>query len=223
LPEAAEPLHAIEGSVVTVSQLFPVADVEEFTVSPQRQQLQEAEERRRTTRERSTVLRLVSSGEIPDGTPLRLRPTTEVTPEARAAIEAWVNQDPRRGRARWYNDPRQPLAWDYDGGRYRPTEIVRRILADAAGIQRSPRGPGGCWRTAETYQPWRACQSAAPSTGPSCTSPGGHSRRPLGNLWGAGRADRDRCAAAGSAHPTLPGLPERPSGTRCRRQTGSSP
>jgi alkylated DNA nucleotide flippase Atl1 len=127
--------------VVTVSQLFPVADVEEFTVSPQRQQLQAAEERRRTTREKSTVLRLVAAGSIPDGTPLSLRPTTEVTSDVRAAIEAWVNQDPRRGRARWYNDRRQPLAWEYDGGRYRPTEIVRRILADAAGLQRSPRGP----------------------------------------------------------------------------------
>jgi alkylated DNA nucleotide flippase Atl1 len=109
--------------------------------SPQRQQPQAAEERRRTTRERSTVLRLVSSGTIPDGTPLRLRPTTEVTSEVRAAIEAWVNQDPRRGRAHWYNDRRQPLAWEYDGGRYRPTEIVRRILAEAAAVQRSPRGP----------------------------------------------------------------------------------
>jgi alkylated DNA nucleotide flippase Atl1 len=127
--------------VVTVSQLFPVADVEEFTVSPQRQQLQAADERRRTTREKSTVLRLVAAGSIPDGTPLSLRPTTEVTSDVRAAIEAWVNQDPRRGRARWYNDRRQPLAWEYGGGRYRPTEIVRQVLADAAGLQRSPRGP----------------------------------------------------------------------------------
>jgi hypothetical protein len=126
---------------VTVSQLFPVADVEEFTVSPQRQQLQAAEERRRTTRERSTVQRLVAAGTIPDSTPLTLRPTTEVTPEVRATIDEWVNQDPRRGRAHWYNDLRQPLAWEYDGRRYRPTEIVRRILAEAAGVQRSPRGP----------------------------------------------------------------------------------
>ena len=110
------------------------------SVSPPRQQRQAADERRRT-REKSTVQRLVSDRSIPDGTPLTLRPTTEVSPEVRAAIEAWVNQDPRRGRARWYNDLRQPLAWEYDGRRYRPTEIVRRILADAAGVQRSPRGP----------------------------------------------------------------------------------
>jgi TIR domain len=91
------------------------------TVSSQRQRLHAAEERPRTTREQSTVLRLVSARSIPDGTPLTLRPTTEVTPEVRAAIEAWVNQDPRRGRARWYNNRRQPLAWEYDGRRYRPT------------------------------------------------------------------------------------------------------
>jgi hypothetical protein len=78
-------------TVVTVSRLFPVVDVEESTVSPQRQQLQAAEERRRTTRERSTVQRLVAAGSIPDGTPLRLRPTTEVTSEVRATIDEWVN------------------------------------------------------------------------------------------------------------------------------------
>jgi alkylated DNA nucleotide flippase Atl1 len=128
-------------TVVTVSQVFPVADVEEFMVSPQRQQVQAVEERRRTTREKSTVLRLIGAGSIPDGTLLSLRPTTEVTPEVRAMIEAWVKEDPRRGRARWYNDRRQPLAWEYDAGRYRPTEIAQRILAAAAGIQRSPRGP----------------------------------------------------------------------------------
>jgi alkylated DNA nucleotide flippase Atl1 len=111
------------------------------TASPQHPQLQVPEERHPTTRDKSTVLRLVSSRVIPDGTPLTLRPTTEVTPDIRAAVAAWVDQDPRRGRARWYNDRRQPLAWDYDGRRYRPTEVVRRILEDAAGIQRSPRGP----------------------------------------------------------------------------------
>jgi alkylated DNA nucleotide flippase Atl1 len=100
-----------------------------------------AGERPRTTREKSTVLRLVAARSIPDGTPLTLRPTTEVTSEVRAAIQAWVDQDPRRGRGRWYNDRRTPLAWEYDGGRYRPTEIVRRILAEAAGVQRAPRGP----------------------------------------------------------------------------------
>jgi alkylated DNA nucleotide flippase Atl1 len=128
-------------TVVTVSRLFPIADVEDFTVSPQRQQVQQAQERRRSTRERSTVVRLVSLGVVPDGTLLQLRPTTEVTADIRSAVDAWVKENPKRGRARWFNNRRRPLEWEADGARYRPTEIVRRILAEAAGIERSPRGP----------------------------------------------------------------------------------
>ena len=159
-----------EKTVVTVSQLFPVPDVEEFTVSPQRQQLQAAEERRRTTRERSTVLRLVAAGSIPDGTPLTLRPTTEVTPEVRAAIVAWVSQDPPRGRARWYNDRRQPLAWDTTAGAIaRPRLSGGSWLMPPASSGAHVGRPGGCWRTAATSRRWRVCRSAAPLTGPSCT------------------------------------------------------
>lgn len=128
-------------TVVTVSRLFPVADVEEFTVAPQRQQVQQAQERRRSTREQSTVQRLVASRALADGTELRLRPTTEVSVEVRAAIDAWVTEQPERGRALWFNDRRKPLEWQLDKGRYRPTEIVRRILSDAVDLQRSPRGP----------------------------------------------------------------------------------
>ncbi len=128
-------------TVVTVSQLFPVPDVEEFTVSPQRAEIKAVEDRRRRGREQSTVVRLVASRAIPDGTQLVLRPTTEVTADVRAAVENWVKDDPARGRATWHNDRRKPIEWEADGARYRPTEIVRQVLAEAAGVQRSPRGP----------------------------------------------------------------------------------
>ena len=128
-------------TVVTVSQLFPVPDVEDFTISPQRAEVKAVEERRQQGREKSTVVRLVAARSIADGTPLYLRPTTEVTAEVRAAVEEWVEESPPRGRATWYNDRRRPLHWEADGGRYRPTEIVRRVLTEAAGIERSVRGP----------------------------------------------------------------------------------
>jgi alkylated DNA nucleotide flippase Atl1 len=128
-------------TVITVSQLFPVPDVEDFTISPQRAEVKAVEERRPQGREKSTVVRLVGTRAIADGTALLLRPTTEVTAEVRTAAQEWVKEEPTRGRARWYNDRRRPLEWDADGARYRPTEIVRRILADAAGIERSVRGP----------------------------------------------------------------------------------
>jgi hypothetical protein len=112
--------------IVTVSQLFPVPDVEEFTVSPLRAQAQAVGERRRQGREKSTVQRLVAAQAIPDGTTLTLRPTSEVPPEVREQLEAWISQDPRRGRARWFNRRRDPLQWEYDGRSYRPSPLVAR-------------------------------------------------------------------------------------------------
>ena len=155
-------------TVVTVSQLFPVPDVEEFTVSPQRAEARSVEQRRQQGREKSTVIRLVTAGTIPDGTQLRLRPTTEVTAEVRAAVDEWVAEQPERGIAIWHNDRRRPLQWQADGERYRPTEIVRQVLAEAAAIERSVRGPrGGSWTMAETCRRLQACRTAAPSIGAS--------------------------------------------------------
>ena len=127
--------------VVTVSQLYPVQDVEDFTVSPQRAQAQVTEARRRTTREKSTVHKLVATKLIPDGTMLTLQPNNEVTAEIRDAVDAWVAEDPRRGRARWYNRLRDPLEWEADGQTYRPSPLVAQILAQAADVTRQPRGP----------------------------------------------------------------------------------
>lgn len=131
--------------VVTVSQHFPVQDVEDFTVSPQRAQAQATESRRRTTREKSTVHKLVASKVIEDGTPLILQPTNEVTEDVREAVRAWVAEDPRRGRARWYNRLRDPLLWEADGQTYRPSPLVSAMLVEAAELTRTPRGPSW-WR-----------------------------------------------------------------------------
>lgn len=125
--------------VITVSQLFPVPDVEEFTVSPMR--MESTARRTSSTRSPSTVRRLVQSGALPDGTVLTLVPTTEVNAETREAIADWISDDPRRGRATWWNDPTKPMEWELDGNRYRPSRIVQQALREATGITRSPRGP----------------------------------------------------------------------------------
>ncbi|MCB0960864.1 MAG: MGMT family protein [Acidimicrobiales bacterium] len=126
-------------TVVTVSQLYPLPELEDLLVSPRR--AQEAE-RRTTTRKRegSTVVRLVASEEIPDGTELTLQPTTEVGAETREAILEWIGEDPARGRATWRNDRATPLVWEATGEAARPTAIVRQML-EAVGSERSVRGP----------------------------------------------------------------------------------
>ena len=70
-----------------------------------------------------------------------MKPTNEVAAEVRPLVEAWISQDPRGARATWRNDPRGPLEWAYDGECYRPTTTVQRVLAEAADLQRDPRGP----------------------------------------------------------------------------------
>ena len=130
-----------EQTIVTVSQLFPLPDVEEFTVSPQRAQLKVAEEKRTRNRDTTTVARLVASNLLEDGTELFLRPTSDVSSEVQASVAEWVAEDDKRRRAIWHNDKLQPLEWLYDGQRYKPIEIVRRILMDAAGLDRAVRGP----------------------------------------------------------------------------------
>lgn len=130
-----------EGVIVTVSQLLPLPEVEEFTISPQRAEAQQAKARRTGSREGSTVVRLVRGKLIPDGTVLTLQPTTEFDAETRELIHEWVAEDPRRGRAVWSNDRSKPLRWEYDGQNYRPTTIVKQILVAAAQVTRGAAGP----------------------------------------------------------------------------------
>jgi alkylated DNA nucleotide flippase Atl1 len=126
-------------TIITVSQLYPVPDAEEFTVSPLRAEARAATERQRRKRDGSSVVRLIRSGEIEDGTPLTLQPVG-VNESVRAAIEQWIADDPRRGQARWFNSRREPLEWAATGERSRPTPIVQSILAQV-GVEQTARGP----------------------------------------------------------------------------------
>lgn len=130
------------GLVMTVSQLYPVPDVEDFTISPIQAEARSLTQRQqKSAREQSTVVRLAQSGLLPDGTALHLRTTNEVDTDARARIDTWIDEDARRGRAVWFNSPAAPLKWEYDQKRYRPTAIVTQILREAAGLDRTVRGP----------------------------------------------------------------------------------
>jgi alkylated DNA nucleotide flippase Atl1 len=126
-------------TVVSVSQLYPLPELEDLLISPKRAQ---ETERRTVTRKRegSTVVRLVVSGAIADGTELVLQPTNEVGADTRAAIVEWIAEEPARGRAVWHNDRSRPLVWEATGTAARPTAIVRQVL-EAVGSERSIRGP----------------------------------------------------------------------------------
>ncbi len=132
-------------TLVTVSQLFPVRDVEDFIVTPRQAEVKAVEEKRQRQRDVSTTTRLVASRALDDGTLLRLRPKG-VNAELLARLESWVQADPRRRQVKWSNDQGAPLTWESDGQRYSPSGLAGLIVQQAAGVSRSIRG-GDWWVT----------------------------------------------------------------------------
>lgn len=133
-------------TLVTVSQIFPVKDVEEFTVTPRQAEVKAVDEKRERQKDVNTTNRLLAARVLEDGTPLLLRPEG-VNSDIRTQIAAWVEADETRGRAQWSNDPGGgPLIWESDGQRYSPSGLAVSIVQKAGGLTRSIRG-GDWWVT----------------------------------------------------------------------------
>ena len=128
-------------TIITVSQLFPVPDVEEFTVAPGASASpgRSSQEGRRKRSEGRAVARLLRSGEIEDGTALTFR-TDLLSPEQAAPMTEWLAEDPRRGRAIWQNDRQRPLIWEANGDGYRPAPLVREMFREC-GFPTRTSGP----------------------------------------------------------------------------------
>jgi len=127
-------------TLLSVSQLYPVPTVEEFTVSPRQAEVRAQVETKKRTQDTSAVRRLVDAGTLEDGTVLRLRSRTEVNPEVRGVIDDWVLEDPQRGEAKWQNKASAPLIWQVDGNEYSPSGLIRHIISVTSGIDRSVQG-----------------------------------------------------------------------------------
>lgn len=129
---------------VSVSQLYPVPTVEDFTISPRQAEVRAAEDKGRRRQDVGTVAKIVSTGLLEDGTPLVLRPYG-INAALREQLDAWLDEDPRRRRARWTNEEAHPITWEANGESYTPTTLARSILREATGVERSMRG--GEWWT----------------------------------------------------------------------------
>jgi Domain of unknown function (DUF4268) len=127
---------------IAVSQLYPVPDVEEFMFSPRQAEVRAAAQTAQRRQEVGTVARIIAAEMLEDGAPLAVRPYG-INAELRDQVEAWLAEDPVRGRARWHNSDREPVEWDADGVRYTPTTPGKLILREGTGIDRALRG--GDW------------------------------------------------------------------------------
>lgn len=133
-------------TLVSVSQVFPVQDVEEFTVTPRQAEVKAVDEKRARQKDVSTTNRLLAARVLEDGTLLLLRPEG-VNSAIRSRISEWGTTDEKRSRARWSGDAGGgPLIWEADGQRYTPSGLAGLIVQEATGLTRSIRG-GDWWVT----------------------------------------------------------------------------
>ena len=122
--------------MISVSQIYPTRDVEEFTISPERQLAREMEESKKRVQDASTVRRLVTAESVADGTIFNLSPRGELSHDLRVQLDEWLHADPVRRTAHWQNRISAPLVWDADKASYTPSGLVRHIVELATGISR---------------------------------------------------------------------------------------
>lgn len=128
------------GMVLTASTLWPIADVEEFTIAPQLLEAEQVARKQEARRIAATaVSRLVDADALKAGTPLVLI-THEAPASVRTKVEEWVAANPARGRATWTATSPKALRWEADGGEHTPSGLVRHILLESAGVDRKVRG-----------------------------------------------------------------------------------
>lgn len=142
--------HRLNDSVVvTFDQVYPVPGIDGLLLEPARKETAEAAKKADEQAKAANASRIiVEGGLLPEGARLVLRPTTEVDETVRADITNWLAADQTRGTAIWVQDPVRPIRWSRDGILYRPTTLVRRIIKEAAGVDRSVRGTAW-WITEE--------------------------------------------------------------------------
>ena len=144
--------------MISVSQIYPVREVEDFTISPERQLAKETAEAKRRVQDAALVRRLIATESVADGTIFTLSPRTDLSFDMRGQLEEWLDRDPARRTAHWQNNLNAPLIWDVDKAAYTPAGLVRHIIEQATGVTGNYAGtqwwrdPTG-WNMAELAGP----------------------------------------------------------------------
>jgi len=101
-----------------------------------------AEKKRRI---RSTYI-LHDTGAIPEGEQIVLDLHTWIDSQLAAAVDAWVAEDPRRGRATWVSDRERPLRWDAGSEEtFTPTGLAKHVIREATGQLRDAIPGADVW------------------------------------------------------------------------------
>lgn len=128
-----------EKLVADFSTIYPVPEVEEFTLAPERVKAGEVNKRiEQRSRSKNVVHVLFDSGFLVPSTRFRIVPSHGTTADIREAITAWLTSDDTRQWATWTGDPSKALRWQ--GEDYSPTGLAQKLFhtvtgRNAAGIQ----------------------------------------------------------------------------------------
>jgi hypothetical protein len=119
-------------TIVTVSKTFPPPDFDEILLYPNAEV--EQAKKLEKTREKNTVARLLAAGAIEPGTTVTFHKSVEMAKATQNTVLAWINEDPKRGRATWQANPSSPLLWEENGKAYSPTGLVK-LFAERVGVK----------------------------------------------------------------------------------------
>ena len=133
-------------TVLTVSQTWPIPDVEDFTVSPREVERRATDELVKDRRETNAVITLVASKTIANDTQLTLE-VNALPVKARDGVAAWIKENTERGQASWRNEGPRPLVWAADGEPWSPTGLAQEILFQAVGQRATSIAGPRAWRT----------------------------------------------------------------------------
>jgi len=131
--------------VLTISQIWPIPDVEDFTVSPREVERRATDEQVRVRREANAVFTLVAEETITSGAQLTLE-VVAFPAKSRDRVAEWIKENPSRGQASWRNDRQKPLVWAMDGESWSPTGLAQEILFQAVGHRATAIAGPRAWR-----------------------------------------------------------------------------
>ncbi|WP_231645467.1 DNA-binding protein [Mycolicibacterium mengxianglii] len=139
-------------SCIVFRRLYPVADPTTRVLTPgiaaasaDSVATKIAEKKRRI---RSTHL-LHESNAIPEGAEIELDLHTWINADLAAAVDAWVAEDPARGRATWISHRDRPLRWAAGSNEEEsstPTTLAKRIVLEATNTKVDAIPGADVWR-----------------------------------------------------------------------------
>lgn len=135
---------ANDSLALTVSQLLPVPDAEEFMVRPRSAAPTQRATRAAAVRRASIPDRLVAAEVFAEGDELRIVVPPGVQ-EDRAAIAEWLEQEHERQVVWWRQDPRAPVGWAVDRRPWNLARLIGHIIEQATGAKARTQVWGPYW------------------------------------------------------------------------------